>query len=263
MLRRIDLLVSPVVLIALVAVWHFVTVRFAIPIFILPPPLDVWQSLVAGFSVGPFDRSGFLYHAGVTFAEAGLGFFLGSLVGIVLGFIVASSKLIERVAIPYIVAFQSLPKVALAPLLVIWFGFGYEGKVVITSVITFFPLLINSIAGYHSVDPDRIDLARSCNASSLQILWKIILPSSLPYIFAGLNIASVLAILGAIVGEFVGAQSGLGMLLMQYNQSMQIAPVFAVLFILALGGFLANSAIRALERRLCFWAQRSAPVAEA
>ena len=87
----------------------------------------------------------------------------------------------------------------------LWFGFGVEGKVVITSVITFFPLLINSMAGYQSVDPDRIDLARSCNATRLQILLKIILPSSLPYIFAGLNIASVLAILGAIVGEFVGA----------------------------------------------------------
>jgi NitT/TauT family transport system permease protein len=223
----------------------------------------VWHSLVSGLAIGPLDPSGLLYHAGVTFSEALLGFLLGSTVGIVLGFIIASSTLIERIALPYIVAFQSLPKVALAPLLVIWFGFGIEGKIVITSVITFFPLLINSIAGYHSVDPDRIDLARSCNATRAQILWKITLPSSLPYIFAGLNIASVLAILGAIVGEFVGAQSGLGMLLTQYNQTMQIAPMFAVLFILALGGFLANYAIRTLERRLCFWAQRSATVAEA
>jgi NitT/TauT family transport system permease protein len=262
-LRRIDLMLSPLVFVLIVAIWHVVTVRFAIPIFILPPPRDVWTALVAGLSASPFDRAGFLYHTGVTFAEAALGFAFGSAIGIIIGFVVASSKLLERIAVPYIVAFQSLPKVALAPLLVIWFGFGVEGKVVITSVITFFPLLINSIAGYHSVDPDRIDLARSCNATSMQILWKIILPSSLPYIFAGLNIASVLAILGAIVGEFVGAQSGLGMLLMQYNQSMQIAPVFAVLFILALGGFLVNSAIRALERRLCFWAQRSAPVTEA
>jgi len=261
--RRIDLLLSAVVLVASVLIWHLVTAEFAIPAFILPPPLEVWRSLVAGLSTSPFDRSGFTYHTAITVSEAALGFLLGSAVGIVLGFAVASSRLIERVALPYIVGFQSLPKVALAPLLVIWFGFGVEGKVMITSVITFFPLLINSIAGYRSVDRDRIDLARSCNADSLQILWKIILPSSLPYIFAGLNIASVLAILGAIVGEFVGAQSGLGMLLMQYNQSMQIAPVFAVLLILAVVGYLANAGIRLLEKRFCFWAQRSAPVTEA
>jgi NitT/TauT family transport system permease protein len=259
--RRIDVILSPVILIALILVWHFVTVRFSIPAFILPPPLEVWRSLVAGLSAGPFDRAGFLYHAGITFSEAALGFVVGSTVGIVVGFTIASSRLIERIALPYIVGFQSLPKVALAPLLVIWFGFGVEGKVVITSVITFFPLLINSIAGYQSVDPDRIDLARSCNASRLQILQKIILPSSLPYIFAGLNISSVLAILGAIVGEFVGAQSGLGMLLMQYNQSLQIAPVFSVLLILAFMGYASNVAIRSLERRFCFWAQRATPAA--
>jgi NitT/TauT family transport system permease protein len=259
--RRLDLLLSPIILVGLIALWHFVTVRFAIPMFILPPPLEVWRSLVAGLSAGPFDRGGFLYHAGITFSEAALGFLLGSTVGIVVGFTIASSRLIERIALPYIIGFQSLPKVALAPLLVIWFGFGIEGKVVITSVITFFPLLINSMAGYQSVDPDRIDLARSCNATRRQILQKIILPSSLPYIFAGLNIASVLAILGAIVGEFVGAQSGLGMLLMQYNQSLQIAPVFGVLLILAFMGYASNAAIRSLERRLCFWAQRATPAA--
>jgi NitT/TauT family transport system permease protein len=260
---RLDLLISILVVIVAVVLWHAITVRFQVPAFILPSPIDVWHALVGGLATGPFDRAGFWYHAGVTFSEAALGFLLGSAVGIILGFLIASSRLLERVALPFIVGLQSLPKVALAPLLVIWFGFGVQGKIVITSVITFFPLLVNSMAGYQAVDPDRIDLARSCNASRLQILWKIVLPSALPYIFAGLNIASVLAILGAIVGEFVGAQSGLGMLLMQYNQSMQIAPVFAVLLILALGGYLANALIRLAERKFCFWAQRNAPVAEA
>jgi len=262
LLSRLDLVLSPIVLVASIVIWQLVTTEFRIPVFILPPPADVWDSLVAGLSTGPFDRAGFLYHTGVTVAEAAAGFVLGSAIGILLGFLIASSRLFERIALPYIVGFQSLPKVALAPLLVIWFGFGIEGKVMITSVITFFPLLINSMAGYRSVDRDRIDLARSCNASSPQILWKIILPSAMPFIFAGLNIASVLAILGAIVGEFVGAQSGLGMLLMQYNQSMQIAPVFALLFILAVVGYAANAGIRSLEKRFCFWAQPSAPVAE-
>jgi NitT/TauT family transport system permease protein len=211
---------------------------------------------------GPFDQSGFWFHTGITLWEAVLGFLVGSFVGVVIGFAVTHWKILGRVSYPYLVGFQSLPKVALAPLLVIWFGFGIEGKVMITSVITFFPMLINSMSGYRSVEPDRIDLARSCNASEAQIFWKIILPSSMPFLFAGLGVSSVLALLGAIVGEFVGARAGLGILLMQYQQSMQIAPVFAVLIILAVLGFLMNGVIQLLERRYCFWAQRSLELPE-
>src|SRR5262249_43907849 len=139
--RRPEIILSPIVLIGLIAAWHFITTEFAIPAFILPPPLDVWRSLVYGLSTGPFDAPGFVYHTGVTLWEALLGFIIGSTVGVVLGFAIAYSRLFEKLALPYIVGFQALPKVALAPLFVIWFGFGVEGKVVITSVITFFPLL--------------------------------------------------------------------------------------------------------------------------
>jgi NitT/TauT family transport system permease protein len=256
--RRPEFTISPLVFVATLLAWHLATTYLSIPIFVLPPPLHVWDSLVAGLSRGPFDTTGFWYHTGITVWEAVLGFLLGSAVGLALGLALAQWRMFERIAYPYIVAFQSLPKVALAPLVVIWFGFGIEGKVVITSVITFFPVLINTIAGHHSVDPDRIDLARSCNATSAQIMWKIVLPSALPFIFAGLNVASVLAILGAIVGEFVGAQAGLGMLLIQYDQSMQIAPVFAILLILCVIGYVMNAIIRLLETRFCFWAQRMA-----
>jgi len=254
---RPEWILSPLLLVLLIGGWYLGTHWFEVPVFILPPPEEVWDSLVAGLQRAPLDSSGFWYHSGVTVWEAILGFLLGSAVGLFLGFAVAHWQLLGRVLYPYIVGFQSLPKVALAPLLIIWFGFGIEGKVMITSVITFFPMLVNSIAGYRSVDPDRIDLARSCNASQAQIFWKIILPSSLPFLFAGLSVASVLAMLGAIVGEFVGARAGLGILLMQYQQSMQIAPVFAILLILALLGFLLNGVIHLLERRFCFWAQRS------
>lgn len=248
--------ISPTVLIVVLLGWRVATRLFHVPEFILPTPEQVWDALIAGLMVGPFNPSGFWYHTGITLWESLLGFFIGSGVGTVLGFAIASSRLFERIAYPYIVAFQALPKVAIAPLLVIWFGFGIDGKVLITSIITFFPLLVNAIAGYQSVEPERIDLARSCNATKWQILWKIIIPSSLPFLFAGLNIASVLAVLGAIVGEFVGARAGLGMLLLQYDQSMEIAPVFAVLLILGLIGFLMNYTVRLIERRFCFWAQR-------
>jgi len=129
--------------------------------------------------------------------------------------------------------------------------------VLITSVITFFPLLVNSIAGAHSVDVDRLELAQSLGASRWQAFSKITFPSSLPFIFAGLNMAAVLSFLGAIVGEFVGAQAGLGVLILQYNSNLDIASVYSLLIVLAAVGLTMHSIMRYLERRFCFWAQRS------
>jgi len=240
------------------AVWYAMTALFDVPVFVLPSPVAVGRALVAGLSHGPLDPGGFWFHAGVTVLEAALGFILGSASGTAVGLAIAHWRLLDQLTYPYIVAFQALPKVAVAPLLVIWFGFGLEGKIIITAVMTFFPLMVNMVAGYRSVEPERIELARACNATSGQILRKIVLPSAMPFIFAGLNVASVLAILGAIVGEFVGAQSGLGTLLVQYDQDMEIAPLFAVLILLGAIGYLFNAAIRAVERRVCFWAQRAA-----
>jgi NitT/TauT family transport system permease protein len=261
--KRPDLTVSPLILVLLLVAWHYATKHLSIPTFILPPPIEVWDALVAGLLTGPKDMAGFWYHGGVTVAESLLGFFIGSGIGVVVGFALARWKFLESVALPYIVGFQALPKVALAPLLIIWFGFGIEGKVLISAILSFFPVLVNSMSGYRSVDQTGIDLARSCNASEWQIFCKIILPSSLPFVFAGLNVASILAMLGAIVGEFVSARAGLGSLLLQYQQSMQIAPVFAVLIVLAFVGYAMNIAVRLVERRYCFWVERAGPQAEA
>ncbi len=237
--------------------WSAATDLLRVPAYVLPSPLAVGRALAAGLAHGPLDPGGFWFHAGVTVAEAAAGFVLGSVSGILAGLALAHWRLLEQLAYPYVVAFQALPKVAVAPLLVIWFGFGLEGKIVITAVMTFFPLMVNMVAGYQSVEPERLELARACNATTAQMLRKIVLPSAMPFIFAGLNVASVLAILGAIVGEFVGAESGLGTLLMQYDQAMQIAPLFAVLILLGAIGYLFNAGIRAIERRVCFWAQRA------
>lgn len=262
--RHPHMIVTPLVIVGLVALWQVAVTGFDLPEFVLPAPKVVWRSLMFGLSRSPFDASGYWYHAGITIFESVLGLLLGSVVGIVLGFAMAQWKGLEIAGYPFTVAFQSLPKVALAPLLVIWFGFGFEGKVYITTIITFFPVLVGAISGAQSVEPERLELARSCNADEWQIFTKIILPSSLPYLFAGLNVASALAVLGAIVGEFVGAKAGLGMLLMQYDQAMEIAPVFAVLLLLGVIGFAFNHIIKVAERRFCFWAQRRhrAPVAE-
>jgi NitT/TauT family transport system permease protein len=248
--------ISPALLVALIAGWWFATDVLRVPAYVVPPPQDVLRAAIVGLSRWPWEKASFWYHAGVTVWEALLGFAIGSALGALLGLVLSHWPILGKSWYPYIVGFQSLPKVALAPLMVVWFGFGIEGKVFITAIITFFPVLVNMMAGYQAVEPERIELARSCNASELHLLTKIIIPSCLPFLFAGLGVASVLSILGAVVGEFVGASAGLGMLLMQYNQAMEIAPMFAVIVLLAVIGFLMNHAVSLIERRYCFWAQR-------
>ncbi len=248
--------ISPAILVALVICWWLATDVFGAPAYIVPAPEQVLRALINGLGRAPWDTGGYWYHAGVTVWEALLGLAIGSVLGAILGFAICHWPILGRSWYPYIVGFQSLPKVALAPLMVVWFGFGLQGKVFITAVITFFPVLVNTMAGYQSVEPERIELARSCNASEWHLLSKIILPSCLPFLFAGLSVASVLAILGAVVGEFVGASAGLGMLLMQYDQQMELAPMFAVILLLAVIGYLMNYAMQLFERRYCFWAQR-------
>lgn len=251
-----QLTISPAILVAILAAWWVASHVLQAPAYIVPPPEQVWRSLVNGLVRSPWDPGGYWYHAGITVWEAVLGFAIGSVFGAILGFAIVYWPILEKSTYPYVVGFQSLPKVALAPLMVVWFGFGLEGKVFITAVITFFPVLVNTMAGYQSVDPERIELAHSCNASQWHLITKIIVPSCLPFLFAGLSVASVLAILGAVVGELVGARSGLGMLLMQYNQSMEIAPVFAVILLPGVIGFLMNALVKLAERRFCFWAHR-------
>jgi NitT/TauT family transport system permease protein len=257
-LRRYpEFTISPMILMALLAMWWFACHTLGAPAYVLPAPEDVLRALVQGLTRSPWDTAGYWYHTGVTVWEALLGFIIGSTLGAALGFALSHWPILGRSWYPYIVGFQSLPKVALAPLMVVWFGFGLEGKVFITAIITFFPVLVNTMAGYHSVEPERIELARSCNASEWHLLSKIILPSCLPFLFAGFSVASVLAILGAVVGEFVGASAGLGMLLTQFDQQMELAPLFAVILLLAVIGFLMNYLVGLLERRYCFWAQRA------
>ena len=249
--------ISPLILLALIALWWLTTHVLGTPAYILPPPEDVFRATVGGLKRFPWDKGSYWYHAGVTIWEALSGFALGSAFGAIIGLALSHWPIMGKSWYPYIVGFQSLPKVALAPLMVVWFGFGLEGKIFITAVITFFPVLVNVMAGYQAVEPERIELARSCNASELHILTKIIIPSCLPFLFAGLGVASVLSVLGAVVGEFVGATAGLGILLMQYNQAMETSPMFAVILLLAVIGFLMNYAVSLVERRFCFWAQRS------
>ncbi|TGD97742.1 ABC transporter permease [Methylobacterium nonmethylotrophicum] len=247
---------SLALLLVLLASWEGGTRAFGVPEFMVPSPLAVARWLVAGFSEPLTSPASLAYHLGVTLAEAAIGFVVGSVAGVVVGMALAHWSAAERVLYPYIQAFNALPKIAVAPLLVVWFGFGIEAKAVMAAILVFFPMLVNAMAGYHSVDPDLIELARSCNATGAQIFHKVVLPSALPFLFAGLHMATILAVLGAIVGEFVGATAGLGMLLLQYNNTMQVTGVFAVLVVLGAVGYGLNVLMMHLERHFCFWARR-------
>lgn len=239
-------------LIALLLAWQFLPPLLNVPSYVIPQ-----LSAVLGALFDPEALPRYLYNAGYTLLEAGLGLAIGASAGIVLGILLAEIKILHATFYPYIVAIQSIPKVALAPLFVIWFGFGIESKLVVVALLTFFPVLVNTINGMRSVDPEQIDLFRVNGATPWQTRRKLLLPGSLPYIFTGLEIAVVMAMLGAIVAEFVGAQNGLGVLILQAQFQMQTAAVFALLIILSVIGISLNLLIRWVRARVVFWVPKS------
>lgn len=234
----------------LLLAWEFLPRAFNVSGLLLPPPSAVFRSLWL-----LYDRGLLVGNFLITLAEALGGFVIGSLCGVFFAFLVTRSDMLERMLLPYLIGLQALPKVALAPLIVVWIGIGIESKVAIAAVISFFPVLINAIVGFSTVEAEKIDLMRSLVASGWQQFTIVVFPNSLPFIFAGLNVAIVLSITGALVGEFIGADRGLGNLLLQLNYNMDISGMFAVLVVLAVLGVLLYALVRFLHIRLVFWAK--------
>jgi len=243
-----NFLLRLLLIVAFLAVWEAIVWLFAIPLFILPAPSAIFFALWNGITSALY-----LDHVWVTLAETLLGFALGSILAFTFGISVALSRRVEYFLYPFIVMFQAMPKVALAPLIIIWFGLGLTSKVVSAALVAFFPLMVNTIVGLRSADEDRINLMRSLAATRGQIFWMLQLPNAMPYIFAGLEIAMIFALIGAIVAEFVGAQSGLGMLMQSMNFTMDVAGQFSVLLILSVLGLLLNTAVTEIRRRVLFW----------
>ena len=231
-----------------IAAWEGILRVLDVPVFIMPPPSKIAAALWRGFSTGIYFR-----HLFYTMLETILGFLLGSALGFTLGTAVALNRYVEYFLYPYIVMFQSLPKVALAPIIVIWFGLGISSMVVNASLVAFFPLLVNTMVGLRSADEDRVNLMRSLAATDRQIFWMLRLPNSLPFVMAGLDVAMIFALIGAIVAEFVGAQAGLGMLIQSMNFTMDVSGQFSVLLILSVVGLILNRAILLVRRRVLFW----------
>ena len=227
--------------------WEAVVRVFGISKIVLPAP----SAIAAAFGEGLLSGD-FVWHLAVTMSEILGGFAIGAATGLLLGFIVALLPLAERILYPYIVAFQTVPKVAIAPIIVIWFGYGISSKIVITATIAFFPLLANTIMGLRATPHDQIEMLTSYTASRWQVFTMLRLKQALPYIF-GLDVAIVLSVIGAIVGEFVGAKAGLGYLILQKNFNLDMAGTFAILIILSAIGVGLHAVISALQRRVVFW----------
>jgi NitT/TauT family transport system permease protein len=216
--------------------------------FILPTPSNVFTALYRGIA-----SSLYVDHIWITITETLLGFVLGTSLAFLLGTVIALSRPVEYFLYPFVVMFQAMPKVALAPLIIVWFGLGLTSKVVNAALVAFFPLMVNTIVGLRSAEEDKVNLMKSLAATRTQIFWMLQLPNAMPYIFAGLEIAMIFALIGAIVAEFVGAQAGLGMLIQSMNFTMDVAGQFSVLLLLSLIGLTLNWIVAAVRQRVLFW----------
>ena len=256
-----DTLLSWLLLAVVLLVWEFGVKAAGIRAIILPPPSAILKALMQGLLVPPLARESYILHTMVTASEALLGLVIGASAGVAVGVLVSQSVRAERLLLPYILAIQSLPKVALAPLFIIWLGYGIQSKVWIVILLTFFPLLINTIAGLRAVDPEMVDMARAAGGSRWSTFRRVSLPMALPYIFAGLDMAVVYSVVGAIVGEFVGASRGLGLLIQQMTTVMDTQGMFSVFIMLSLMGILFSTILKLVRRRVLFWApsERAGP----
>lgn len=240
--------VSIAVLVGFLGFWELAVIVLGIPKIVLPLPSSIAVSLWDGFASGLY-----LWHLAITFYEIIVGFLVGAVSGLVIGFIVALSPVLERIFYPYVVAFQTIPKVAIAPIIVIWFGYGTASKIVITATIGFFPVLANTIVGLRAAPHDQLEMLTAYTATRWQLFRMVRLPQALPYIFVGLDVAIVLSVIGAIVGEFVGAKAGLGFLILQMNFNFDMAGTFAVLLVLSAIGVGLHWMVNWAQRRVVFW----------
>jgi len=238
----------PLSLLAGLLAWDALARLTGWPAYILPRPLAVWNRFLA------VTADGWLFwHASITLGEVLAGLALGLAVATALGYVVAKSVALERALTPYIVASQAIPIVALAPLLVLWFGVGLRSKVLICALIVFFPILINTVVGLRSVEPDLRDLMRSLRATRWQTFLKLEAPAALPIWLGGLRVGATLAVIGAVVGEFVGADRGLGFLINFGRGQYDTALVFVAALALVIIALLLYGAVSAVERALLRW----------
>jgi NitT/TauT family transport system permease protein len=250
-LARRGTVLSVALLVVFLAAWQWGPGLLGIPPFIIPPLSMVYHEFLRMLAV-----SALMTHTGITAAEVIAGFVLGSLLGAFFGYILGMSPTAEFALSPYILALQIAPKVAFAPLFILWMGFTVYPKILVAILIVFFPVMVNVLSAIRTVDPDLINLARAFKATRAQIFWKIEFPASLAPLFAGLRIASTLAVVGVVVGELVGGNMGLGYLLSFGEGQANTAMVFVAILMLTLVGGIAYLAVILIEQRVLHYLPR-------
>jgi NitT/TauT family transport system permease protein len=233
-------------LVLLVLTWQLVTVVFDVPAYLLPPPASVGETIVE-------NRASLWHHGLITLAETLIGFGLSVVVGLLLAVAITYSLWMERLLYPILVGSQAIPKVAVAPILLVWLGFGMFPKVLVAFLIGFFPVVVTAASGLASVRPDMLKLAASMGASGWDVFWKVRLPFAMPSILSGFKVAVTLTVVGAVVGEFVGSNAGLGYYILVATGNLDTALVFANVVVLTVIGVSLFYAVELVERAVTSW----------
>ncbi len=248
--RRPDLtlVIPPLVLLG---GWFVLVYAFKVPGYVIPTPQGMLKALINGYGSGELTRD-LAFTTFITLA----GFICGSALGFVLGALLAEFKALDRMSAPYVIAFQALPKVAIAPLLLVWLGFGVFSKVVLVTIMCFFPVLVNTQIGLQAAPPELIDLMRAFSATRWLIFWKIRVPAAAGHLFAGLQVSAVLGLIGAVVAEFVSSTVGLGHVISAAALNLDTGLMFSALLSLTVLGVVINSILRIVHHRVVFWERR-------
>ena len=236
----------------LVAIWQMVTTAGIVSPIILPSPLQTLEELI---TVGSNILSGgyMLAALGTTAQEVVIGFLLATVIGVSLGVLVGETSFGERAVMPYLVAIDTMPKIAFAPLFVAWLGFGISSKVALATFVSVFPILVGTAAGLHAADQNAVNLFKTMGASRWQTLVRMKIPSGLPHVFTGLKIASLGVMAGAITGEFLGGGKGFGELIRVAASQLDTPRVFSLILYLSLLGLAMFGSVSLLQRKLVFW----------
>lgn len=241
-----DIGIPALFFVGILAIWEILVLLLNIPAYLLPKPTIILSEIITNFS-------SLLAHTGITMAEAVIGYIIANILGFVVAVIFAHSRTVEKGFYPYAIALKTTPIIAMAPLLVLWFGTGLISKIVAAAVMCFFPILVNTVKGLRAVDDDALNLFNSFFANKWQIFTKLRLPNSLPDIFSALKISTGLAVVGAVVGEFVGASKGIGYVILVSSYHLETTTMFAAIIMSALGGILFFWLITLIEKKVIFW----------
>jgi NitT/TauT family transport system permease protein len=250
MIRDVRTALYPLIGVAIILLgWLIYVSAFGVSRIVLPGPADIWRATIGNFGL-------LLRESWPTFVESVLGFGLAVAIGIPVAVCVANSRLLNLTLYPILIATQSVPKVAIAPIILVWFGLGLQSKLVIAFLVAFFPIVVDTAAGLRATPAGLLELARSLRASPVQVFMKVQFPAALPFIFAGAKVAVTLAVIGAVIGEFVGSLNGLGNLLLTANSQLDSALAWAALIWLSVLGIALFAAVALAERLVMPWSGR-------